>query len=309
MSLDFQRLFTCRATTTLIVLAATLSLLRFAGSDLSMLIADPLTWRTEPWRLFTTTLLHVGVMHLVFNLYWTAVFGMAIESSFGLVKTAGLFVLLAVASSAPQVAIAGPGIGLSGIGYGLFGFTWALSRFDPRHRGMIDSHTTNMFVVWFFVCIVLSMADIMPIANIAHAGGLVMGAALGWSVAGRTTSFGARFVPLLLVFLGLGAASTVLRTRFASADMLEMELQLDAYQALSDERFADAERQALAWTERERNDWNAWWVLGAARWSLGDKERALTALERAENLHDLPPEYAQFVEQVRAAVRGGSPPK
>jgi membrane associated rhomboid family serine protease len=147
--------------------------------------ADPRAFHGEPWRLFTSALPHADFFHLAFNLYWTWVFGTLIEEKLGHVAAIGLYVLLAVVPIAAEVAVFDGGIGLSGVGYGLFGMMWALSSRDRRFTDAVDASTIRLFLAWGVLCVVLTVTDVLPVANVAHGMGLVLGLAVGRAIAGR----------------------------------------------------------------------------------------------------------------------------
>jgi len=143
-------------------------------------IGDPWqVWSGQLWRYFTTTFLHGNFFHLAFNLYWLWIFGRDLEAWLGHVRYAGLIVLLAVGGSAGELLLsAQTGIGLSGVGYGLFGILFSL-RHDKEFAALLmSSQTVQLFVFWFFLCIVLTYTNIMPVANAAHG----VGAVAGWLV-------------------------------------------------------------------------------------------------------------------------------
>jgi membrane associated rhomboid family serine protease len=138
--------------------------------------------RGELWRLVTSIFPHAGILHLAFNIYWLWVFGTLVEEIFGHLKTAALIVLFAVGSGAWEFALASGGVGLSGVGYGLFGLIWMLSRHDERFKDAIDARTVQLFVGWFFFCIVATVTNTMPVANIAHGTGAVLGILAGLAI-------------------------------------------------------------------------------------------------------------------------------
>ncbi|MGD0092779.1 MAG: rhomboid family intramembrane serine protease [Planctomycetota bacterium] len=142
-------------------------------------------WPREPWRLITSTLLHADIVHLAFNLYWLWVFGTLIEEVFGSLKTLGLVLLLAAGPAAAEYALLHGGVGLSGVGYGFFGLLWVLNRRDGRFFGAVDRDTRRLFVGWFFLCILLTVLDILPVANFAHGAGAVLGILLGHAISSR----------------------------------------------------------------------------------------------------------------------------
>jgi GlpG protein len=297
---DFRALLECRVTTTVLVASITLSVLRLSGSDMDALIAQSDTWKPHPWTLVTSTLLHASYMHLAFNAYWTARFGVAVESAFGALAMAGFLLLFAVCSSAPQVAVAGGGIGLSGVGYALFGFLWTLSRFDRRYRGCLDERTTMLFVVWFVFCIVLSATGAMPIGNIAHGSGLVVGAATGWAVADTSRTVVARATPLFIVLSAVVLTCTILQPWLQSPRARLVELDMQANKALQDGDNARAERLLAEVVALDPKDSWAWWGLGCARWRLGEYDEAVAACERVEALGSLSPEQRKFLGEARA---------
>jgi membrane associated rhomboid family serine protease len=165
------------------MLATAVTIAWWAKVDISPLFESAMIRRGELWRLVTSILPHGGTLHLLFNIYWLWVFGTLIEEIYGHFKTAALFILLAAGSGAWEFALASGGIGLSGVGYGLFGLLWILSRHDERFRDAIDSRTVQLFVVWFFICIVTTLTHIMPIANIAHGAGAILGILIGIAIA------------------------------------------------------------------------------------------------------------------------------
>jgi GlpG protein len=67
--------------------------------------------------------------------------------------------------------------GMSGVVYGLFGYVWIHGKFDPQSGYELHPYIVITMMVWFFLCFTGMVGDI---ANAAHAGGLVVGMALGW---------------------------------------------------------------------------------------------------------------------------------
>lgn len=114
---------------------------------------------------------------------WLWIFGTLIEETFGHLKTAVLILLFAVGSSAWEFGLAIGGVGLSGVGYGLFGLIWMLSRYDKRFRDAIDRRTVQLFIGWFFFCIIATVTNIMPVANVAHGTGAILGILTGLAIA------------------------------------------------------------------------------------------------------------------------------
>jgi hypothetical protein len=66
--------------------------------------------------------------------------------------------------------------------YGLFGLLWILSQRDERFHDVIDRRTIELFVLWFFFCIIATLTNIMRVANIAHGAGAVLGILTGFAI-------------------------------------------------------------------------------------------------------------------------------
>src|SRR5262245_28034867 len=142
-------------------------------------MTDGVWTKWELWRALTSILAHVNFFHLAFNLYWFWVFGTLVEKVYGHLKLAGIVSVLAFGSSLAEFALLQGGVGLSGVGYGLWSMLWLVEKRDPRFHGAVDRQTTQTFVVWFFLCVILTVVNIMPVANIAHAVGAGLGVVLG----------------------------------------------------------------------------------------------------------------------------------
>ena len=170
-------------TTGLGVAAIATTVLWESGVSIEALTMAPEALGTEPWRLFTSALPHVGLVHLVFNVYWLAILGGAIEERCGARATAALLLLTAAGSASLEHALFSGGVGLSGIGYGLFGFTWVAARRRVAFEDVMDRATAWAFIAWFVICCVTTWTGVFVVGNAAHAGGCALGmlAGLAWS--------------------------------------------------------------------------------------------------------------------------------
>ncbi len=129
------------------------------------------------WRLLTPMFLHFGLLHLGFNMMWVWSLGPQVEANHGSLVMAALVVVSEVAGNLGQYWASGPGFGgMSGVVYALFGFVWMSARYDRRHRYAISERNTWLVMGWFVLC---ATGAVGPIANIGHAGGLVIGLLFG----------------------------------------------------------------------------------------------------------------------------------
>lgn len=148
-------------------------------------------WEGQLWRPFTTTLLHGSLLHAAFNIYWMITLGTAIENHIRSARYLVFIIVVAYFSTMFQFYLTGlfgrvPSgmVGLSGVVYGLFGLMWIGRRYVPEWRWICNDDTVRLMIGWFFFCFVISYIG-MPIANWAHAGGLIMGYAVGGAVYDR----------------------------------------------------------------------------------------------------------------------------
>lgn len=273
------------ATITLVVCAAILSVQRFNGVDYDHLIADYRGMPGSSWKFVTSALLHGGWMHLVFNLYWTFKFGVLLEAMLGLGLFSATVVALAFGSSAAQWALGGPGIGLSGIGYGLFGLLWALDRWHPDCRGVLDRRVAELFGAWFLLCILASWYDVMPIANVAHGAGFLMGALGGWALSANGLRRLARSVALT-GFLALVAVASLAPVRHVlnRSEAYSYELFDRGYAALQAEDWERGVALYETLVAREPDLPEAWNNLGVAQQNLSMFGRAQESFARSREL-------------------------
>lgn len=130
------------------------------------------------WRLLTPVIVHLGPLHLIFNMMWLHQLGGQVETRKGWLKYVLMMLALAIFSNLVQVYISKYPFfgGMSGVVYGLFGYVWIKSRFDPSAGFYIDPGTVRLMLIWFVICFL----PILNVANGGHAGGLILGALMGY---------------------------------------------------------------------------------------------------------------------------------
>jgi GlpG protein len=138
----------------------------------------------EIWRLVTPIFLHFGLLHLLFNMMWLMDLGSMIEGRKSSSLLIVLVLVIACISNMVQFFVSGhPRFGgMSGVVYGLIGYIWIRGKFDRASGLFLHKQTVVTALIWFVACFTGIMG---PVANGAHAGGLVIGMLWGWIDATR----------------------------------------------------------------------------------------------------------------------------
>jgi len=176
--------------------------------------------RSDWWRLLTVMFVHIGPLHLLFNMWALALFGPAIETRYGRARYLLLYAASGFLGSAFSLRF-GPvpaiGAGASGAVFGILG-AWIAFFFRHRNaRGARDQLRSLFFLVGinFFIGLSVSHVD-----NWAHLGGLVGGfaAATALEQTGRLRGPAGRFAGVAgyAVVVALGLALVLTSARFAT---------------------------------------------------------------------------------------------
>ncbi len=145
----------------------------------------------EIWRLFSPALLHVELLHILFNMLWVWILCRPIEQKIGPLRLLVLSLIVGIGSNIAQYLMGGPFfIGYSGVVMGLAGFTWQREKIAPW-EGYPMTKATQLFLLLFvvgmfglqflsFLFQAFTSVQFSPnIANTAHIAGALLGAILG----------------------------------------------------------------------------------------------------------------------------------
>jgi membrane associated rhomboid family serine protease len=269
------------------IAAVGVTLAWWSGWDIERLcMGEPVWARWELWRALTSTLPHANFFHLAFNLYWFWRFGTVVEKVYGHLKLAGIIVLLAFGSSLADFALVEGGVGLSGVGYGLWAMLWVIERNDPRFQGVVNRQVTQTFVGWFFLCIVLTVAHIMPVANVAHAAGAGFGVLLGLAICAKGMERRVALGGLVAACLLCVAGSTFFWPQVNLTDRAELAVERQGVEAMTKSEIAHAVRLLETATNTRKAPARAWYNLGIAYHRAGRLKDAAKAYQRAAQLPD-----------------------
>lgn len=138
------------------------------GANLDILVKNG-----EYYRLFTCIFLHIGIMHLICNMYSLYAIGREVESLFGKVKYIIIFILSGIFGSIMSIAFTHNTIsaGASGAIFGLLG---ALLYFGINYRTYLGEAIKRTIIPIIVVNLIIGFfAEGIDLA--AHIGGLVGG--------------------------------------------------------------------------------------------------------------------------------------
>ncbi|TGP48893.1 rhomboid family intramembrane serine protease [bacterium M00.F.Ca.ET.230.01.1.1] len=147
----------------------------------------PFSLGEAPWRLVTSLFLHIGFMHLLFNMFALYYFGQVAERMFGAVNFLALFLLSGVGGNLlnnylglhsvmagePPIISAGASGGIMGIGMALLVAALTKTSFN--------NFALNFRSLLIVMAINLGYGFLVSgIDNASHVGGAIVGGLLGW---------------------------------------------------------------------------------------------------------------------------------
>ena len=271
------------------------------------ILAPPpfLIWGGAVWGLATSAFVHLAWWHILFNMLCARDFGRAVEPDMGARRYVGFVLAAAVVGSGWELlASATTGIGFSGVVFALFGFMLARRRSRPAYQAILTRRTIISLLGWLILCFVLTAANVVPIANAGHLGGLAFGYLVGRFVEGTRR----RLVMAGLACLGLGVVTaTVYMPWSITWQVRGVTRQIDEWRRAAEAGDARAQgiygsvlaywpterSQAMPWLRRSAEAGDpvgmnglAWWLATAPEDSLRNGEEAV---RRAEKVYRLTP--------------------
>lgn len=131
----------------------------------------------EVWRLFTPIFIHLGALHLLFNMMWLYQLGCMIEARQSTRVMAALVAGIALCSNLAQYYFHHPAFGgMSGVVYGLAGYVWMRGKYHRASGLYLDPQSVTILLVWLVVCYT---GYVGRVANTAHLTGLIVGVVWG----------------------------------------------------------------------------------------------------------------------------------
>jgi rhomboid protease GluP len=170
-------------------------LIRWGASDAAHTLGG------EPWRLLTSVFIHIGVIHLLMNVFALWQIGTYLAPMLGSMRYLSAYISCGIAGSLLSLWWHGSdgvvSAGASGAIFGMFGLFGALllTKLIPENRRQELLKTIGLFIL-----INLGYGMKSGIDNAAHIGGLVAGFAWGFALAPQLKRQELnRFVPIALL--------------------------------------------------------------------------------------------------------------
>ncbi|RYY95431.1 MAG: rhomboid family intramembrane serine protease [Chitinophagaceae bacterium] len=194
--------------------------------------ASTYTLDGEPWRLVTSMFVHIGVVHLLMNLYALFIVGAQLEPILGIRRFAAVYFATGIIASLTSLwwhNDSTVSAGASGAIFGLFGFFLALLTTDLIPRRTRKS-LLQQILIYIGVSLLYGLKQ--GIDNSAHVGGLVSGLLFGYGF-GPFLKPGRRRSPapsLLALLLSVGIAGYYVTThRYDTHSFEFVRKQLSAH--------------------------------------------------------------------------------
>lgn len=138
------------------------------GANLDVLVKNG-----EYYRLFTCIFLHIGIMHLLCNMYSLYIIGREVENLFGKIKYIIIFILSGIFGSIMSLAFTHNTISAGALG-AIFGLLGALLYFGMHYRTYLGEAIKRSIIPIIVVNLIIGFfAEGIDLA--AHIGGLVGG--------------------------------------------------------------------------------------------------------------------------------------
>ncbi|TCC91897.1 rhomboid family intramembrane serine protease [Pedobacter frigiditerrae] len=186
----------------------------------------PYTLNDQPWRLITNCFLHIGIIHLVMNIFALLYIGALLEPILGKVRFFAAYLLTGLIASITSMCWHELSIsaGASGAIFGMYGVFLALLT-----TSLIEKNTRKALLssIAFFVVYNLIYGLKGQIDNAAHIGGLFSGILIGYAFLPSIIRFeetGVKSITIGFVSLVVISSCTVIYTMLPNNGITNQEI-------------------------------------------------------------------------------------
>ncbi len=262
----------------------------------------PLSLGSQPWRMLTSNYVHIGIIHILFNMWCLWNLGRLAENVLGRLNYVVLYTFCGLAGSLASLwwHPLSVGAGASGAIFGLAGA--AIAVFYLGHLPIAkEALSGTMRSLLTFVGYNLFFGLTPGIDNSAHIGGLVAGLAMGAAlskhimVAPEIRRQWARYTWIAMaavLFVAYGAVRQQYPqlAQLANPKVMQAHQLVSAKRALQQRRTDDAISQLQEIIEQQPNEAEPRYLLGEAYLNQHDPDQAIAAFQEALRLK---PDYAE----------------
>lgn len=152
--------------------------------------------RGEWWRLFTACFIHIGIFHILFNMWALYDIGFFLERMIGSWRFAFAYVIAGLAGSLNSIVFhyATPSAGASGAIFGMFGLFLALLTTNILEKGFRNAMLKSIVPMILFNLLLGTSA---MIDNAGHIGGLIAGLICGYLFSWHYKNPRSKFINIL----------------------------------------------------------------------------------------------------------------
>jgi rhomboid protease GluP len=206
----------------------------------------PLTLAGQPWRLLTNCFLHIGIFHLLFNMYALLYIGILLEPRLGSWRFGITYVITGIIASVTSLYMHEMTIsaGASGAIFGMYGVFLAMLTTNLIEKS-IRKALLGSIVIFVGYNILNGLNG--NIDNAAHIGGLVSGILIGYSFYPGLMKLGDKKLELGLPVVLIAALLV-----FSSWEYNRIPKDIVEYQE-GMKKFSTIERKALTFYNKQRH--------------------------------------------------------
>jgi rhomboid protease GluP len=267
----------------------------------------PLTLDDQPWRMITAGFLHIGIIHIAVNMWSLWVLGKIAERFVGPTSLVVIYLLTDVGAALASLAW-DPARVSAGASGPIFGFIGAMIGILYFAKDRLDANVRKGLLNWVVRIAVINLFIGLKsgIDNMAHAGGLVTGAAIGAALAltakGRSPE--ERVAMRRNVFIGTAALLAILFVPIRNTRH-DVVYAYHAQVAMEGKDYAAAIASLKQLIQREPSDPYAHALLGEALYFEKDYANALAEDQRSLQLYANQPEVKINMALVYVAQGNG----
>lgn len=162
----------------------------------------PLTLEGQWWRLFTACFLHIGILHLLLNMYALVYIGLLLEPYLGRSRFLAAYLISGIAASMTSLWWHDLTIsaGASGAIFGIYGVFLALLTTNLLDKAVKKALMTSV-AIFVSYNILNGFKPNSGIDNAAHIGGLLSGLFIGYSFVPSLKQFGDSILKYSTIFV------------------------------------------------------------------------------------------------------------